>query len=75
VGRDGTGVHGPSLGYVIGFVLAAPIVGALAGRGEDRTPVLTVATMALGTLIYAVGMPHLAADLRLSVAAAGREGV
>ena len=28
----------PSLGYIIGFVFAAALVGALASRGWDRTP-------------------------------------
>jgi biotin transport system substrate-specific component len=55
-----------SLGYVVGFVFAGALVGALAGRGGDRTPLRTVGTMALGNLvIYAFGVPWLmvAADL------------
>jgi biotin transport system substrate-specific component len=71
-----SGVHAPSLGYVIGFVLAGSVVGALAARGGDRTPVRTVLTMVLGTLlIYAVGAPYLMADLHLSATAAWRAGV
>lgn len=62
-----SGTGAPSLGYVIGFLLAAPVVGALAARGGDRTPLRTVLTMALGTLlIYAVGVPYLAASLDVS---------
>ena len=38
-----SGVNIPSLGYVIGFVLAAGIVGALASRGGDRSPGRTTA--------------------------------
>ncbi len=74
--RHGSGVHAPSLGYVIGFVLAGSVVGMLAARGGDRTPVRTVLTMVLGTLlIYAVGAPYLMADLHLNAAAAWRAGV
>lgn len=70
------GAGGASFGYVIGFVLAAGVVGALAGRGGDRTPVRTVATMALGTLlIYAVGVPWLAASVHVSEFDAVRLGV
>lgn len=62
-----SGTGAASLGYVIGFLLAAPVVGALAARGGDRTPLRTVLTMALGTLlIYAVGVPYLAASLDIS---------
>ncbi|MBG0815121.1 biotin transporter BioY [Planomonospora sp. ID82291] len=63
-----------TLGYVVGFVVAASVVGALAGRGGDRTPVRTLGTMALGTLIiYAFGLPWLmvAKDLDLGTAFAG----
>ncbi|MFD7654670.1 biotin transporter BioY [Actinosynnema sp. NPDC059797] len=51
-----------SLGYVVGFVLAGALVGHLAARGGDRTPLRTVGTMALGNLaIYACGVPWLMA--------------
>lgn len=51
-----------SFGYVIGFVLAAGLVGALAARGMDRTPLRTAATMILGNVvIYAAGVPWLMA--------------
>jgi biotin transport system substrate-specific component len=51
----------PSFGYVIGFVIAAVVVGWLARRGADRSIPGTVALMALGNLvIYAVGVPYLA---------------
>jgi biotin transport system substrate-specific component len=65
-----------TLGYVIGFVVASSVVGELARRGGDRTPLRTVATMLLGTaLIYAVGVPYLAADLHLSAHAAVSAGL
>ncbi|MFB6894258.1 biotin transporter BioY [Kitasatospora sp. NPDC056327] len=66
----------PSLGYVIGFVLAAGLVGALARRGADRSPLRTAATMALGALaIYAVGVPYLAFALDVPLARAAELGL
>lgn len=51
----------PSFGYIIGFALAAVLVGALARRGADRSVAGTAATMVAGNLvIYAVGVPYLA---------------
>lgn len=66
----------PSLGYIIGFVVAAAAVGALAGRGGDRTPLRTAATMLAGTLIiYAVGVPYLMAALNVDLGRAIELGV
>ena len=63
-----SGVAAPSFGYIVGFVLAAGVVGRLAGSGADRTPVRTFALMALGSaLIYAVGVPWLAVALGVSL--------
>jgi len=54
----------PSFGYVLGFVLAALVVGTLARRGADRTFPRTVALMAAGNVaIYAIGVPWLMASL------------
>lgn len=72
----GAGWGGASFGYVLGFVLAAGVVGYLAGRGGDRTPVRAVATMSIGTLlIYLVGVPWLMVDLDVGLAEAVRLGV
>ncbi|MFI0450051.1 biotin transporter BioY [Actinomadura sp. 6N118] len=61
-GASGAGLH--TLGYIIGFVLAAAVVGRLAERGGDRTPARTIGTMLLGTTImYATGVPYLMASL------------
>jgi len=62
---DGSsGATAPSFGYIVGFVLAAAVVGRLAGAGADRTPVRTVGLMMLGNLlIYLVGVPWLAVAL------------
>jgi biotin transport system substrate-specific component len=61
------GKHGLSIllgvtgGYLIGFVLAAGIVGRLAELGWDRNIFGAIGSMALGSLlIYAVGVPWLA---------------
>ncbi|MGW2544055.1 biotin transporter BioY [Kitasatospora sp. NPDC001574] len=66
----------PSLGYPIGFVLAAGLVGALARRGADRSPLRTAAAMVLGSLaIYAVGVPYLAFALDVSLGRAAELGL
>lgn len=57
-----------TFGYVIGFVLAATLVGALARRGIDRSIPGVIGMMALGNLIiYAVGVPYLALALGRSL--------
>jgi biotin transport system substrate-specific component len=67
----GSGSSAPSFGYVIGFVLAAGMVGALASRGGDRSPAKTIATMVLGNaVVYAVGLPYLAWSLGLDLGGA-----
>ncbi|CAM5662646.1 Biotin transporter OS=Streptomyces microflavus OX=1919 GN=Smic_24360 PE=3 SV=1 [Streptomyces microflavus] len=51
----------PSLGYILGMLLAATVVGALARRGGDRSVLRTAGTMVIGSaIIYAVGVPYLA---------------
>lgn len=73
-GTSGAGM--PSLGYVIGFVLAGAVVGGLSRRGGDRTPIRTAATMALGTLsIYAIGVPFLMGALHVGLGKAVQLGV
>jgi len=54
-------LFGPTGGYLIGFVFAAALVGALAERSWDRRFLSTLAAMALGNLvIYLFGLPWLA---------------
>jgi len=53
-----------TFGYLIGFAVAAALVGTLARRGWIRTPWATFAAMLLGTIvIYACGVPWLAMAL------------
>ena len=62
-----------SFGYILGMLLAATVVGALARRGADRSVVRMAGTMLLGeAIIYAIGVPYLAfaADLTLPQAVA-----
>ncbi len=65
-----------SFGYILGFVVAAYLVGKLAERGADRSPLKTAGAMALGNLaIYAVGVPFLMAYAHLSLGQALLLGV
>ncbi|GHB23294.1 biotin synthase [Streptomyces umbrinus] len=62
-----------SFGYILGMLLAATVVGALARRGADRSVVRMAGTMLLGeAIIYAIGVPYLAfaADMTLTQAIA-----
>lgn len=61
----------PAFGYILGFLLAAILVGHLAERGADRHVLKTAGTMIVGNLaIYAVGVPWLmlVADVSLGKA-------
>jgi biotin transport system substrate-specific component len=52
---------GPTGGYLVGFVLAAAVVGWLAERGWDRSVPLTFAAMATGhVVLFAAGFAWLA---------------
>lgn len=64
-----------SFGYLVGFVVAATVVGELARRGADRRPWLAAGTMALGNLIvYAFGVPVLIAATGMDLATALEKG-
>ncbi len=69
-------VLGPTGGYLVGFLLAAALVGRLAELGWDRRYAGALAAMLLGNLlIYAIGLPWLAAATGLSPSGALREGL
>jgi biotin transport system substrate-specific component len=71
-----SGAAMPSFGYVLGMLLAATVVGALARRGGDRGPLRTAGTMAAGTaLTYAVGVPYLAVAAGMSASEAVAAGL
>jgi biotin transport system substrate-specific component len=73
--EQNSGLGFVTLGYVIGFVLAATLVGWLARRGADRTFRGTIGAMVAGNLvIYAVGVPYLAWALGIDLAEAIRLG-
>jgi biotin transport system substrate-specific component len=61
-GAAGAGyVFGPTGGYLVGFLPAAFVVGALAEHGWDRNVFLTALSMALGcAACFAVGLSWLA---------------
>ncbi|MET9442541.1 biotin transporter BioY [Streptomyces sp. NPDC006610] len=74
--QGGSGVAAPSFGYVIGLLLAATAVGALARRGADRSPWRTAGAMLLGeAIVYAVGVPYLALATGMSASAAIAAGL
>lgn len=63
-----SGAGGATFGYVLGMLLASTVVGALARRGGDRSVLRTAGTMVLGSaIIYAVGVPYLAASTGMSL--------
>jgi len=64
-GSHQSGLHAlaltaPTAGYLVGFVAAAAVVGALARRGWDRTFGSAVGAMLIGSVVlYAFGLPWL----------------
>ncbi len=65
-----------TFGYIIGFVVAATFVGALAQRGADRTVLGAAFLMVLGNLvIYAIGVAWLANWIPLDMPAALQAGM
>ncbi|WP_149182400.1 biotin transporter BioY [Streptomyces sp. TRM49041] len=66
----------PTFGYIVGMLLAATAVGALARRGADRSVLRMAGTMALGSLIiYAVGVPYLALAMGMTLSEAVAVGM
>lgn len=74
--EQNSGIGFPSFGYIIGFILASVLVGALARRGADRSLRGTAAMMVAGNfVIYAVGVPYLALAIGVSLPEAIRLGM
>jgi len=64
--KDGTGA---TMGYFVGFVVAAAAIGYMAERKQDRNLVSSIAAMAFGSVvIYAFGAAWLAHKLNVPVA-------
>ena len=64
---DAAGALSGSVGYLAGFIVAAGLVGRLAERRWDRSPMRAAGLMVLGNLvIYAIGVPVLAWTLGMS---------
>ena len=62
---------GATGGYIVGFVVAAWVVGALADRGQDRSITTAIPAFLAGTIvIYALGAAWLAVYLGVPLTAA-----
>ena len=73
---DGHLVLGATGGYLVGFVVAAAIVGRLAELGWDRNVVGAVAAFVVGNLvIYAFGVPWLMLATGLNINGAVAAGL
>ncbi|AEV89060.1 biotin biosynthesis protein BioY [Actinoplanes sp. SE50] len=63
-------------GYLIGFIVAAALVGQLAALGADRRPAYTIGLMLIGNLlIYLFGVPWLALMTTMDVPGAFCHGL
>jgi biotin transport system substrate-specific component len=66
---SGYDVAKATMGYLVGFVVAAAVVGYLSSRGNDRRFLSSTAEMFLGSLIiYAIGVPVLMNALNVDLA-------
>lgn len=77
---DATGgvdiIQGPTGGYLVGFVIAAGVVGALAEHRQDRTfPTMFTAFVAGSAIIYTAGVVGLIAATGWSITEAMEKGV
>lgn len=58
--QGSSGFTAPSFGYIVGFIIAALVVGRIAEHGATRTAVRSAGLMIVGNLvIYAVGVTWL----------------
>ena len=62
-------IHAPSFGYLIGFVVAAGVLGRLAELRADRNALLTLGAMVVGnSIIYLFGVSWLMASIHVDLA-------
>ena len=62
---------GATMGYLIGFILAAGVCGWIASRGEDRKFLSAAGSMVVGNvIIYALGVTWLAHSIHVSISKA-----
>ncbi len=74
--EQGSGWEFASFGYVLGYIPAAVVAGALARRRADRSVLATIGMACLASLlVYAIGLPWLMAHLNVDLAAGLRLGV
>ncbi|WP_341366374.1 biotin transporter BioY [Yoonia sp. BS5-3] len=67
-------IMGPTGGYILGFMLAAYVVGMLAKSGWDRSPVSMAGAMAVGILcVYIPGVIWLCSGANLLAGLAGQD--
>lgn len=67
---------GATGGYLVGFIVAAFVLGSLAERRQDRSILTAVPAMLMGTaIIYGLGASWLAVSLEVSLADAVELGV
>lgn len=76
-GAGGAEVLGsPTIGYVLGFIVAAAVVGRAAEHGQDRSVLRTLRLMAAGNgLVYILGAIGLALSIGVGPSEAFRLGV
>jgi biotin transport system substrate-specific component len=68
-------IWGPSGGYLVGFVLAAWVIGRLAEHGADRRPVRATVAFALAQLsVFVIGVPWLKVATDIDWGTAVHEG-
>lgn len=69
-----TAATGATAGYLVGFIVAAIVVGLMAEHGQDRKLSTSIPAFIAGTMIiYAIGAGWLAYDLGLPLTAAAGE--
>ena len=67
---------GPTMGYLVGFIVAAAVVGRLAEYRHDRRVLTSIAAMTMGSMIiYAFGAAWLAINLGIPLATGDQNAI